>query len=162
MLAGRSAREPADYSLPELAEAVNRWAAAGRLAPANGQVGEAVTERSLRFYRTIGLLDAPSAGGGRGYTEKHFLQLAAVRLLQAQGLPLRRIRELLHGRSLAELREIRARGLAEARSRTPAAPAFRPGESWTLTPVGGDFAILSRRGELSPEQRQRIREILED
>jgi len=37
-----------------------------------------------------------------------------VRLLQAPGLPLRRIRELLYGRPIQELREIRCRGVAEA------------------------------------------------
>ena len=33
-------------------------------------------------------MDAPLAGGGRGYGEKHRLQLVGIRLLQAEGLPL--------------------------------------------------------------------------
>src|SRR4051812_40890862 len=100
-------------SLTELAADVNGWCAEHRIEPANGQAGDAVTERNIRFYRTMGLVDPPE-GGARGYGERHLLQLAAIRLLQAQGVPLRRIRDLLYGRSMAELREIRRRGIAEA------------------------------------------------
>src|SRR3954469_4201951 len=106
-------------SLPELADAVNDWCSEHDIEPANGQAGETVTERNIRFYRTMGLVDPPD---GAVYGEKHLLQLSAIRLLQAQGVPLRRIRDLLYGRSLAELREIRKRGLAESEAASSAAP----------------------------------------
>jgi DNA-binding transcriptional MerR regulator len=121
-----------------------------------------VTERNIRFYRTIGLLDAP-ATAGRGFGEKHFLQLVAIRLLQAQGLPLRRIRELLFGRTVAELREVQKRGLAEARSLTPAArfsaatAAAGSDELWRVTALDDDFLLVSRRGtSLSIPQREAV------
>ena len=139
-------------SIESLAERANAWCRKHRVAPVSGQAGEVVTERNIRFYRTTGLVDAPASGG---YGEKHFLQLIAVRLLQSQGLPLRRIRELLFGRSPAELREVQKRGVAEARSlastRTP-----MPGgdELWRMIPLDDDFLIVSRRGTtISPEQR---------
>lgn len=151
-----------DYSLVELAAAVNQWCTEAGLEPANGQVGETLTERNIRFYRTTGLVDAPTAGGGRGYDERHLLQLTAIRILQAQGLPLRRIRELLFGRSLAELREIRTRGQAEARTARAAAPAFVPGEAWQLVPVTADLAVLHRPGlRLTPEKMRQLRLLLE-
>ena len=151
-----------DYSLSELAAAVNQWCAEARLEPANGQVGEAITERNIRFYRTTGLIDAPTSGGGRGYGERHLLQLTAIRILQAQGLPLRRIRELLFGRSLTELREIRTRGRAEARTAHAASPAFVPGEAWQLVPVTPDLAVLHRPGlRLTAEKMRQIRWLLE-
>src|SRR5450755_629473 len=122
------------YSIEELAKAVNDWCEEHGIVPASGQAGESVSERSIRYYRTAGLLDAPESGGGAGFSEKHFLQLVAIRILQSQGVPLSRIRELLFGRSIRELRTIQSRGLAEAQER----PHLRlhPGadELWRATP----------------------------
>src|SRR4051812_16202973 len=95
------------FSLEELSDRINAWCGEHAIQPANGQAGVAVSERNIRYYRTLGLVDAPDGGG---YGEKQLLQLTAIRLLQAQGLPLRRIRDLLYGRSLEDLREIRRRG----------------------------------------------------
>jgi DNA-binding transcriptional MerR regulator len=149
--------QPAFFSISELAERVNAWCSEHEIAPANGQSGELVSERNIRFYRTTGLVDAPESGGS-GYGEKHFLQLTAVRLLQAQGLPLRRIRELLFGRTAAELREIQQRGLTEAESlsaRRAIVPAAD--ELWRMIPINDEFLIVSRRGAtLSAEQREAI------
>lgn len=97
------------YSLVERADAVNQWFLQHRLEPANGEVASAISEHNIRFYRTVGLVDAPSCGGGLGYGGKHFHQLVAIRMLQARGLPLRRIREFLHGCSLDELKKIESR-----------------------------------------------------
>ena len=149
--------EPDRYSLRDLAERVNAWCEKHGIEPAVGQAGEAVTERNVRYYRMVGLLDAPSSGLA-GYGEKHFLQVVGVRLLQSQGLPLRRIRELLFGRSIAELRELQRRALAESR-RAPnwrnAVP--RADELWRMIPLSDDFMIVSRRGqELSARQRAAV------
>jgi DNA-binding transcriptional MerR regulator len=144
-------------SLEELAEQVNEWCDQHRIVPANGQSGESLTERNLRYYRSLGLIDAPMAGGGQGYGEKHRLQVIAIRLLQAQGLPLNRIRELLFGRELPELRQIEKRGLAELDSHRVA--SFQPaiGESWTVYPLDGDFLLISRRGRpVSAEKREQL------
>src|SRR5687767_5250701 len=104
-------------TLTEIAAAVNRWCADHGIVPANGQSADELSERNIRFYRTTGLVDAPLAGGGQGYGEKHELQLTGIRLLQAEGLPLRKIRELLFGRTVEELREMRERGAADWKQR---------------------------------------------
>jgi len=148
-------------SLGELVDAVNQWCDRHGIAPASNQAGERITERNVRFYRTAGLVDAPNSGGGQGYGEKHKLQLIAVRLLQSQSLPLRRIRELLLGRSLADLRRIEKQGLAEARSAP--LPAFRlvPGEDWRMMPLDGEFLLVSRNNRaLRPELLEQIRDLL--
>jgi len=129
--------------------------------PVSGQTGERMTERNVRYYRTLGLVDAPLTGGGLGYGEKHRLQLLAIRLLQAQGLPLNRIRDLLLGRTLDELHEIEKRGLAE-QQRADVIP-FRPslGETWSMTPLDDEFLLISRRGRgLSEDVRERLRAVL--
>jgi hypothetical protein len=75
-------------------------------------------------------------------------------------VPLRRIRELLYGRSLDELREIRRRGLAEA-DRVMAVTRIAPpvqDELWRMIPLDEDFLLVSRRGTpLTPAQLQAVR-----
>lgn len=150
------------YSLSELAERVNAWCDRRKVVPANGQAGEELTERNLRYYRSMGLVDPPVAGGGQGYGEKHRLQVVAIRLLQAQGLPLNRIRELLLGRDLAELRLIEKRGVDELDSRRKTFIQPATGESWIVYPLNDDYLVVSRRGRnLSPEQRNQMIEVLQ-
>jgi DNA-binding transcriptional MerR regulator len=149
------------WSAEQLANLVNQWCDQHGVVPANGQAAERITPRSIRYYRTLGLVDAPLGGGGEGFGEKHRLQLVAIRLLQAQGLPLARIRELLFGRSLEELRQIQARGLAELQSLPRLSFSADCSESWTVTPLNSEFLLVSRRGRrLSPELRERLLAVL--
>ncbi len=144
------------FSIEQLSEQVNAWCEEHGISPVSGQAGESVSERNIRYYRTLGLVDAPEGGG---YGEKHLLQLIAIRLLQAQGLPLRRIRELLFGRSIEELREVRRRGLVEAQSARHSTRLAMPvvDECWRVIPLDEDFMLVSRRGTpLTPEQREAV------
>jgi DNA-binding transcriptional MerR regulator len=151
-------------TLPELVGAVNAWCDEHGVSPANGQSADRLSERNVRFYRTTGLLDAPTSSDGRGYGEIHRLQLVAVRLLQAQGLPLRRIRELLHGRSLADLQQIENRGIAElaaSRRSVPGVTAGSGAETWAVAALDDDFLIVSRRGRpIPPELLEQLRAVL--
>lgn len=147
---------PDALSLEELSDQINAWCAEHEIAPVSGQAGESVSERNIRYYRTLGLIDAPEGGA---YGEKHLLQLTAIRLLQAQGLPLRRIRELLYGRSIEELREIRRRGVSEAQRVAAAVRVSVPAadELWRVIPLDEDFLLVSRRGTpLTPSQREAV------
>ena len=151
----------ATHTVEQLAEAVNEWCGQHGVAPASGQTGERMTERNVRYYRALGLVDAPVAGGGIGYGEKHLLQLIAIRLLQAQGLPLNRIRDLLLGRTLDELKEIEKRGLAELENAE--VTVFRPtsSENWTMTPLDDEFLLVSRQGRgISDDLRARLLAVL--
>lgn len=149
------------YSIEDLTNAVNAWCDQHGIRPASGQAGEAVSERNIRYYRTFGLLDAPEQAVGAGFGEKHFLQLVAIRLLQAQGLPLRRIRELLFGRTVEQLREIQTRGLAEAQQKPQLPFATGEEEMWRATPLSADFMLISRHGtRLTGGQQQQILSIL--
>ena len=147
----------------ELASAVNAWCAEHGVEPMSGQTGEVINERTIRYYRTLGLIDGTEGGPtGRGYGEKHFLQLAAIRVLQAQGLPLRKIQELLYGRTIADLREIQRRGVREMPAAGRGKPVgFAPFEQWQLLGLTEDFALVSRAGAApSREQLEAIRRIL--
>ncbi len=150
-------------SAEQLAEQVNDWCEQHGVRPANGQTGERITVRNIRYYRTLGLLDPPLAGGGQGFGEKHRLQLTAIRLLQAQGLPLGRIQELLYGRSLEDLQEIESRGLAELEQNPNAGFQLSANESWGVMPLNEEFMLVSRRGRKLPSAlKERLLAILNE
>lgn len=149
-------------SVEQLAETVNDWCDEHGISPASGQAGERMTVRNVRYYRTLGLIDPPALGGGQGFGEKHRLQLVAIRLLQAQGLPLSRIQELLFGRSIEQLKQIEKKGLAEMEA--AGFNGFRPtlNESWSVAPLNEEFMLVSRRGRrLSAEVREQLLVVLE-
>jgi DNA-binding transcriptional MerR regulator len=137
--------QPSSFaSLQDLAEAVNDWCAERGFVPASGQAAANLSERSLRYYRTLGLLDGPATGEGTAYGERHFLQLASIRALQSRGMPLRRIQELLYGRDDANLRELLTRAKSEQQP-VATMPPFST-ETWNVTPLEGSFALIGRDG----------------
>lgn len=150
----------ASWTLDELVARVNDWCDEHRLAPANGQSAEQLSSRTLRYYRTMGLLAAPHSGGGRGYGELHELQLCSIRVLQAQGLPLRRIQSLLYGRSEADLRKVLAHGIAAAPANAWS-PALNAAEDWRVVPLDPALWLILRQGrKIRPDQIARIQAIL--
>jgi DNA-binding transcriptional MerR regulator len=153
-------------SIQELAETTNQWCQEHRVLPANGQAGERITERNIRYYRARGLIDAPgSTDGGkrRGFSDKHACQLRVIRLLQARGTPLEQIQAQLQNRPLAEIQELerhelfKLNGGSNMGNLTGAAAQ----EQWQVTAVGGDFLLVSRRGKpVTEEQRRKVAEAL--
>jgi hypothetical protein len=137
--------QPSSFaSLQDLAEAVNDWCTERGFTPVSGQAAENLSQRSLRYYRTLGLLDGPQAGEGTAYGERHFLQLASIRALQSRGMPLRRIQELLYGRDNANLRELLDRARREHKP-VATMPPFSA-ETWNVVPLEGSFALIGRDG----------------
>lgn len=158
-------------SISDLADLVNQWCDEHQVTPANGQAGERITERNIRYYRSRGLLDAPGGddiGRKRGFTEKHLLQLKAIRLLQARGLPLDQIQARIHGRSLDELRAIErlelhqlAGGGASPGAISGAELVPGEGERWGVSALGTEFFLVSRRGRtLNGVQRKMVVAVL--
>jgi DNA-binding transcriptional MerR regulator len=149
------------WTIQELAETVNAWCRDRALQPANGQTASELSARTLHYYRSAGLLDAPESGAGRGYRRRHLLQLKAMRILQAQGLPLSRIQQLLFGRSDEELEQIAESageidpGIANVNSRT-----FDSKETWTVYPLNEELLVVARNGaHLSTSQLEAIGKI---
>ena len=140
---GRMNRSAAYANLQDLAEAVNDWCSNKGFVPASGQAAENLSQRSLRYYRTLGLLDGPIKDEGT-YGERHFLQLAAIRALQSRGMPLRRIQELLYGRDDANLRELLSRAKREQKP-VVTLPPFSA-ETWNVIPLEASFALIGRDG----------------
>ena len=97
-------------TLPQLVAAVPRLLA-GRYAGSNsGRIRGLPDLRTVRWYRTLGLVDAAGSRRGRTglYGRRQLLQLAAIKQLQAGNLPLAEIQAGLAGRSDRELATVAA------------------------------------------------------
>jgi DNA-binding transcriptional MerR regulator len=154
----------AEFTLEELARAVQGWCERHRVYPANGQASEELTERTIRYYRTLGLLDPPVGNYAKTFTEKHRLQLVAIRLYQAQGLPLRKIRDELYGKSEEDLTELEKQVRVAGKKGLSVAVPFLPGastESWSVVPLSGEFLLVDRKNrELPRSVIEKINELL--
>jgi DNA-binding transcriptional MerR regulator len=154
-----------EFTLEELANAVQDWCDENQILPANGQAAEQITERNIRYYRTLGLLDSPLGHYTRTFTEKHRLQLIAIRIYQAQGLPLRKIRDELFGKSLEDLANLEKQIRRWGKQSVPAPlQAMLPDESWSVMPLDAEFLLVSRQNKQVPrniieKMRQLLRSI---
>jgi DNA-binding transcriptional MerR regulator len=63
--------------------------------------------RTIRYYTTLGLLDRPFIDGRQArYSQRHVLQLLAVKALQSMQFPLARVQEKLYGLTESELKSL--------------------------------------------------------
>lgn len=88
------------------------------LAQARGTVTDVPDERTVRYYLTEGLVSPAEEKQGTAsvFGYRHLLQLLVVKTLQAEHLPIRKIRDLVDGRTERELeRLLGAEGGAAAR-----------------------------------------------
>lgn len=104
---------------------------------ANGQVTDLPDERTIRYYATIGLLDRPSGNRGRTslYSERHLLQLVAIKRRQAKGWTLAEIQTELVGatdRALRRIADVTPPDSPITPSTAPTAPMQPPPPAGTM------------------------------
>lgn len=103
-----SVRQRKYVGVAELTEQAARILSVRPPMQERGTVSEVPDERTIRYYLAEGLLSAAEEKQGTasvfGYI--HLLQLLVVKKLQAEHLPIRKIRELVHGRSARELERL--------------------------------------------------------
>ena len=103
--------------LPEFAQAGGRVLAEMELEQARGTVTSVPDERTIRYYMAEGLIQTPEEKQGTasvfGYL--NLLQLVTVKKLQAEHLPIRKIRELVAGKSEQELETLLGIGGASSK-----------------------------------------------
>src|SRR5205085_2469802 len=92
----------------ELALEAAKILAESGLAQERATVTELPDERTIRYYMTEGLI--PSADEKQGtasvFGYRHLLQLLVVKKLQSEHLPIRKIRDLVEGRTERELERL--------------------------------------------------------
>src|SRR3954470_6325294 len=104
-----------------LAEAAARiLAESGAARQGRGTVTEMPDERAVRYYLAEGLIPPAEEKQGTAsvFGFKHLLQLLVVKKLQAEGLPIRAIRELVTGKTERQLERL----LGTEQGQSPGAP----------------------------------------
>jgi len=91
--------------LPEFARVSEQILAELGLEQERGTVTSVPDERTIRYYMTEGLIQTPGERQGTAsvFNYLNLLQLLTVKKLQAEHLPIRKIRELVAGKSEPEL-----------------------------------------------------------
>src|ERR1043166_3514505 len=91
--------------LPEFAQTGSRILAEMDLEQARGTVTSVPDERTIRYYLAEGLIQAPEEKQGTAsvFGYRNLLQLLVVKKLQAEHLPIRKIKELVAGKGEQEL-----------------------------------------------------------
>ena len=111
----RSARNREYDTLDELVTATARIIPHIALEQKRYKVSVYPDERTIRYYINEGLVDkpAPSKDNQARFTYRHLLQILAIKHLQAQYLPLTKIKDMLAGLEEEQLEEIITGGQEE-------------------------------------------------
>lgn len=101
-------RQTKFVGVAELASEAARILSESGLAQARGTVSEVPDERTIRYYLTEGLLSPAEEKQGTAsvFSHRHLLQLLVVKKLQSEHLPIRKIRDLVAGRTERELERL--------------------------------------------------------
>lgn len=148
------------FGVKELADAAERVLAADGRMQEKGTVANYPNERTIRFYIGRGLL--PPANDRRGsalvFGYHHLLALIAIKRLQADGMPINIIGQIIAGKSEAELEElIKGPATAASREQPPATQLSQP-----LFSKMSDFAEPSKAMPApAAPSRNRAKEYLE-
>jgi DNA-binding transcriptional MerR regulator len=91
-----------------LAEEAAKILTESGLAQERGTVSEVPDERTVRYYLTEGLVSPAEDKQGTAsvFSYRHLLQLLVVKKLQSEHLPIRKIRDLVDGRTERELERL--------------------------------------------------------
>jgi len=97
-----------DLRLDELVDVANTFVQVVAPEQPSDRVAELLNERTLRYYITKGLVDRPIGKEGTAalYGYRHLVQVLVLKRLQASYLPIKRIKEIIAGKSEDELLEL--------------------------------------------------------
>lgn len=165
----------AGVPLDELLSRVNQVAAklllVGKVV--DSRISHTLVPRTFRHYQTLGCIDVPEKHGRNAlYGYRHFLQALLVRRLLADGVPARRMQELVSGSDDGLKRLIlggvemvmRPGGGGEAAARpnpyqaTLRACAENTVSAWLRVALGEgiELHLSDKQPKLTPEQRRQM------
>jgi DNA-binding transcriptional MerR regulator len=154
--------------LPEFARVGGQIVAELQLEQERGTVTSVPDERTIRYYLAEGLIQTPEERQGTAsvFNYLNLLQLLTVKKLQAEHLPIRKIRELVAGKSEQELEMLLGvRGPSgkktEAKryleSLLAPAPSAPPTQAAASSPQQLDASASWQRVEIEPGLELHIR-----
>ncbi|HYV11268.1 MAG TPA: MerR family transcriptional regulator [Pyrinomonadaceae bacterium] len=154
--------------LPEFARVGGQIVAELQLEQERGTVTSVPDERTIRYYLAEGLIQTPEERQGTAsvFNYLNLLQLLTVKKLQAEHLPIRKIRELVAGKSEQELetllgvrgpsgKKIEAKRYLE--SLLAPAPSTPPKQAAAAPPPQLDASASWQRVEIEPGLELHIR-----
>jgi DNA-binding transcriptional MerR regulator len=110
-----------------------------------------VTTRTIRYYVEQGVLSPPERGRPAEYTEEHVEQLALIKRLKEQYLPLEEIREALQGLSPQDVER-----LAQLQSSSSqATPPQDEARQQKLSSAADYISDVLKRGEVREELKRK-------
>jgi DNA-binding transcriptional MerR regulator len=161
------------------------------LEQARGTVTSVPDERTIRYYMAEGLIQTPGERQGTAsvFTYLNLLQLLTVKKLQAEHLPIRKIRELVGGKSEQELETLLGLGgpsgkktretdakrylesllasqqsappLGTRAASPPAVPILGPSPSWQRVEIEPGLELHVRSDYSPPATTGKTRSLLE-
>ena len=148
-----SVRHPAEkergrkyVGLPEFAQTGERILSELELEQERGSVTNVPDERTIRYYLAEGLIESPEEKQGTAsvFGYMNLLQLVAIKKLQAEHLPIRKIREVVAGKSEQELETLLGIG-GPAGKKSRESEAKRYLESLLAPSMFEDFGAVPAR-----------------
>jgi len=102
-----------------LAEQASKILAESGLVQESGTVRDAPDERTIRYYQAEGLISPTEEKNGTAsvFGYRHLLQVLVIKKLQSEHLPIRKIRDLMNGRSERQLERLLGNGEERKRPR---------------------------------------------
>jgi len=136
------------WSLEELSQHSQRELEQRKIPNPGGRVSQVLSARTIRYYTSLGLVDRPISydGGVAKYGPRHLLQLLAIKILQAEYLPLPEIQKQLFGRTEQELTEV-VESATRADEPAESKPSAR-NETWLTRRVIPGLRLLVEDREL--------------
>lgn len=121
------------------------------VAPSDDRISALPDKRTLRYYRTLGLLDRPKRYDGRRaiYSGRHWLQVICIKLLQARGHSLAQLQRMLAGATTHQLMAAVREALENPAPETDEAEGLRSLMTVELQP--GVLVTLDPRLVASPQ-----------
>jgi DNA-binding transcriptional MerR regulator len=105
-----------------------------------------VTTRTIRYYIEQGILSPPERGRPAEYTEEHVEQLALIKRLKEQYLPLEEIREALQGLSPQDVERV---------AQLQSAPQQNEARQQKLNSAADYISDVLKRGEVREELKRK-------
>jgi DNA-binding transcriptional MerR regulator len=145
---------PTVLTLSEIVELSQRLLDANGVSPGS-RAASALSERSVRWYTSAGIVDAPGrVGRVAGYGRRHLLQLLYTRQAQAAGTSLEEVREQITGCTTEQLTAMVHMDLGALPGDLGEVTAGRDSAFWaatgTTTDTGGRGSSSLLRGASMP------------
>ena len=139
----------------ELADVAARLISQFVPRPERGTVSDVPAERTIRYYISEGLISPPEGrqGAASVYGYLHLLQLLMIKRLQAEHLPIRKIKEVPKNQAMEYLESL----LKPSKSRRPVMPSSVPTAPPQLSASGAAQSAWTRV-EIEPGLEVHVRE----